>query len=113
EQPLFTAVTDDAGEADPGHTRSEQGVRNCGETLGSDDAANEFQRISNGCRERTRKTKNPRVHGSKRGGDESVKLWRLYPERSITPHRICGSGRLLPGLELETQRAESSMSDLA
>jgi hypothetical protein len=33
--------------------------------------------------------------------------WRLYPERSITPHSICGSGRLLPGLESETRRAES------
>jgi hypothetical protein len=33
--------------------------------------------------------------------------WRLYPERSITPHSICGSERLLPGLlEGETRRAE-------
>jgi hypothetical protein len=34
--------------------------------------------------------------------------WRLYPERSITPHRFCGSERLFPGLlERETRRAES------
>ena len=33
--------------------------------------------------------------------------WRLYPERSITSHRFCGSERLLPGLlERETRRAE-------
>lgn len=34
-------------------------------------------------------------------------LWRLYPKRSIASHRICGSGRLFPGLERETRRAES------
>jgi hypothetical protein len=33
--------------------------------------------------------------------------WRLYPERSITSHRFCGSERLFPGLlESETRRAE-------
>jgi len=33
--------------------------------------------------------------------------WRLYPERSITSHRFCGSARLLTGLlERETRRAE-------
>jgi serine-type D-Ala-D-Ala carboxypeptidase len=32
--------------------------------------------------------------------------WRLYPERSITPHSICGSGRLFPGLESETRKAD-------
>ena len=33
--------------------------------------------------------------------------WRLYPERSITPHSICGSERLFPGLlERDRQRAE-------
>ena len=33
--------------------------------------------------------------------------WRLYPERSITSHRFCGSERLFPGLlERETRRAE-------
>ena len=37
----------------------------------------------------------------------SASSWRLYPERSITPHSICGSGRLFPGLERETRRAES------
>ena len=36
----------------------------------------------------------------------SASSWRLYPERSITPHSICGSGRLFPGLERETRRAE-------
>jgi len=30
--------------------------------------------------------------------------WRLYPKRSITSHRFCGSERLFPGLE--TRRAE-------
>ena len=34
-------------------------------------------------------------------------MWRLYPKRSIVSHRICGSGRLFPGLERETRRAES------
>lgn len=34
-------------------------------------------------------------------------LWRLYPKRSIASHSICGSGRLFPGLERETRRAES------
>jgi hypothetical protein len=29
---------------------------------------------------------------------------RLYPRRSIAPHRFCGSGRLLPGFEGETIR---------
>jgi hypothetical protein len=33
--------------------------------------------------------------------------WRLYPERSITSHRFCGSARLFPGLLVrETRRAE-------
>jgi hypothetical protein len=33
--------------------------------------------------------------------------WRLYPERSITSHRFCGSERLFPELlERETRRAE-------
>ncbi len=33
--------------------------------------------------------------------------WRLYPERSITPHSICGSEGLFPGLlERDRQRAE-------
>jgi hypothetical protein len=33
--------------------------------------------------------------------------WRLYPERSITSHRFCGSERLFAGLlERETRRAE-------
>jgi hypothetical protein len=33
--------------------------------------------------------------------------WRLYPERSTTSHRFCGSERLFPGLlERETRRAE-------
>jgi hypothetical protein len=32
--------------------------------------------------------------------------WRLYPERSITPHSICGSERLFPGLESETRKAD-------
>jgi len=35
----------------------------------------------------------------------SASSWRLYPERSITSHRFCGSERLFPGLE--TRRAES------
>ncbi len=35
----------------------------------------------------------------------SASSWRLYPERSITPHNICGSGRLFPGLE--TRRAKT------
>jgi len=36
-----------------------------------------------------------------------VSSWRLYPERSITPHSICGSERLFPGLlERDRQRAK-------
>jgi hypothetical protein len=36
-----------------------------------------------------------------------VSSWRLYPERSITSHRFCGSERLFPELlERETRRAE-------
>ena len=57
-----------------------------------------------------KKTKSPRIHRSKREGigNRAVALatWRLYPERSITSHRFCGSGRLFPGLETETRRAE-------
>jgi hypothetical protein len=57
-----------------------------------------------------KKTKSPRIHRSKREGigNRAVALatWRLYPERSITSHRFCGSGRLFPGLEAETRRAE-------
>jgi hypothetical protein len=39
-------------------------------------------------------------------------LWRLYPKRSITSHRFCGSGRLFPGLRSETRRAKSGMIGL-
>jgi hypothetical protein len=47
-------------------------------------------------------------------GALEIELWfyrmRLYPERSITSHRFCGSGRLFPGLlETETRRAGSGM----
>ena len=36
-----------------------------------------------------------------------VSSWRLYPERSITSHRFCGSERLFPELlEREPRRAE-------
>ena len=37
-------------------------------------------------------------------------MWRLYPKRSITSHRFCGSGRLFPGLRSETRRAEIGMT---
>ena len=39
--------------------------------------------------------------------------WRLYPERSITSHRFCGTERLFPGLlERETRRAERMTIEL-
>lgn len=40
-----------------------------------------------------------------------MKLLRLYPERSITLHS-CGSGRLFPGFEFETQKAEIIFNEL-
>jgi hypothetical protein len=39
-------------------------------------------------------------------------LCLLYPKRSITSHRFCGSGRLFPGLRSEMRRAESDMIGL-
>ena len=38
--------------------------------------------------------------------------WRRYPKRSIASHRFCGSGRLFPLLEDETQRARN-MTELS
>jgi len=36
----------------------------------------------------------------------------LYPKRSITSHRFCGSGRLFRGFKDEVRRAESGMAEL-
>ena len=41
-----------------------------------------------------------------------VSSWRLYPERSITSHSICGSGRLFPGFKRAKRRVESDMAEL-
>jgi hypothetical protein len=38
-----------------------------------------------------------------------VSSWRLYPERSITPHSICGSERLFPGLETRDAEAMTEL----
>src|SRR5439155_4975523 len=42
----------------------------------------------------------------------SANSWRLYPERLITSHRICGSGRLLPALGRGKREAGSDMTGL-
>jgi hypothetical protein len=43
----------------------------------------------------------------------SSSFWRLYPERSIASHSICGSGRLFPGFKRETRCGESGMAELS
>jgi hypothetical protein len=63
-----------------------------------------------------RKTKTPRIHRSKRGGIGTELWWSLcllYPKRSITSHRFCGSGRLFPGLRSEARRAEIDITGAA
>src|SRR3981081_3271871 len=41
------------------------------------------------------------------------RLRRLYPKRSITSHRFCGSGRLFRLFKDEARRAESGMAELS
>jgi hypothetical protein len=42
----------------------------------------------------------------------SASSWRLYPERSITPHSICGSGRLFMEFKRAKRRVDSDMAKL-